>query len=255
MEEAEERVREWPWVIVAFAFVVVSPLAAMMTRDAHGRSLTTWIVVQAAATGIAWVIPQVRQLQADRRQLSAREREIDARVDAVLALDDALDPVVRLLGELALEKRKANREQIRAQAVPLVLATAAQLIGPERSRACWFTFDPGPPRQLVPVEAVGRAGQPTRTFLEGTPEGDAAVQLVLGDEELRVVDVEVDPPPGWDLDRDQAYRTFIAVSVTAGDVAYGMLTLDALEPGSLSADGARLLRLMAGALAVALSIT
>ncbi len=53
------------------------------------------------------------------------------------------------------------------------------------------------------------------------------------------------------LDRMHACAT----PVTAGDVAYGMLTLDALEPGSLSADGARLLRLMAGALAVALSIT
>lgn len=255
MEERTDRVREWPWVLMAFAFVVISPLAAMMTRDAQGRALTIWIVVQVVAGGLAWLIPQVRQLQSERRQLTAQEREIEARVKVVLALDDALDPVVRLLGELALEKRTLNREQIRAQAVPLVLATAAQLIGPERSRACWFTFDPGPPRQLVPVEAVGRAGQPTQTFVEGTPQGDAAVQLVLEDKELRVVDVEVDPPPGWDLDREQTYRTFIAVSVTAGDVAYGMLTLDALEPGSLTPDGARLLRLMAGALAVALSIS
>ena len=43
--------------------------------------------------------------------------------------------------------------------------------------------------------------------------------------------------------------------MTAGNVAYGMITLDALEPGSLTDSDLQLLRLMAGALAVALSIS
>ncbi|GGF46458.1 hypothetical protein GCM10011519_20530 [Marmoricola endophyticus] len=64
--------------------------------------------------------------------------------------------------------------------------------------------------------------------------------------------MRTDPPTGWDTDKDRDYRAFISVAVIAGDTALGMLTLDAVEPGSLDDDDMGLLRLMAGLLAVAL---
>ncbi len=143
---------------------------------------------------------------------------------------------------------------MRAQAIPLVLKTAAEFIGPDRSRACWFWLEPGPPKQLTPDQSAGRAGSPSTTFTEGTPSGDAAVGMVLADEDRLCEDIETSPPPGWDSTKQRDYRTFISVSVIAGDTAYGMLTLDALEPGDLTAEDKGLLRLMAGILAVALSV-
>ena len=95
---------------------------------------------------------------------------------------------------------------------------------------------------------------PTTTFTAGTPAGDAAIGLVLSDEDLLCEDLESAPPLGWDLSKERDYRTFISVSVIAGDIAYGMLTLDAVEPGTLDVEDKALLRLMAGVLAVALSI-
>lgn len=77
--------------------------------------------------------------------------------------------------------------------------------------------------------------------------------MVLRDEDRLCEDIETDPPPGWDRSKQRDYGTFISVSVIAGDTAYGMLTLDALEPGELTKEEMRLLRLMSGALAVALS--
>ena len=88
----------------------------------------------------------------------------------------------------------------------------------------------------------------------GTTAGDAAIGLVLADEDLLCEDLESAPPLGWDLAKERDYRTFISVSVIAGDTAYGMLTLDAVEPGTLDVEDKALLRLMAGVLAVALSI-
>ena len=164
-----------------------------------------------------------------------------------------MDPILRLLGVLALEQDEGERDQRRAEVVLLVLATAAHLIGPGRSRACWFRLDPGPPQTLEPQHSVGRAGSPTSVFVAGTPAGDATIGMVLADEELLCVDVEEDPPPGWDPAKQRDYRTFISVSVIAGDVAHGMLTLDALEPGDLTTDDMGLLRLLAGMMAVALS--
>lgn len=249
-----DRVRDLPWVAVALAFVVLSPVASILTKDASGRASVTWIVVQAVATGLAFAIPQFRQLRAEQREAEAKGREFDARVAIELAFNDALEPIVRLLGELALQTRKAPREQLRAQAVPLVLATAAQLIGPGRSRACWFALETGPPERLVPEEALGRAGAVTTTFEQGTPAGDAALDLVTTDAQLLVPDATVEPGPAWVLDPSPDYGCLMAVAVTAGNVAYGMITLDALEPGSLTDSDLQLLRLMAGALAVALSI-
>ncbi|HET7326897.1 MAG TPA: GAF domain-containing protein [Nocardioidaceae bacterium] len=225
-----------------------------MTRTTTGGKFATWFVIQILATGLAWLIPQIRQVAAERRQATAEVREFEARVQTVVAMNDALDPIIRLLGNLALEPRKVERDKFRAQAVPLVLTSAAQLIGPDRARACWFRLEPGPPTQLIPTDAVGRAGSPSTTFVEGTPSGDAAIGMVLNDEDRICEDILTEPPPGWDASKDRDYRTFVSVSVIAGDTAHGMLTLDALEPGELTKDDMRLLRLMAGALAIALSV-
>ncbi|KQT94138.1 hypothetical protein ASG49_04300 [Marmoricola sp. Leaf446] len=253
-EGDETRGRATAWLLVALVFAVVSPVTAALSRSATDLWFTFLVVTQAVATGLAFGIPQWRQLVASRREATAEEREIDVRVETRVAMNDALDPVLRLLGQLALEDDPVLRDQRRAQAIPLVLLTAAEFIGPERARACWFRLEAGPPMTLEPDSAAGRAGSPTTTFVAGTPAGDAAIGLVLADEDLLCVDLEAAPPPGWDQAKDRDYRCFISVSVIAGDTAYGMLTLDAVEPDSLDAEDKALLRLMAGVLAVALSI-
>jgi GAF domain-containing protein len=252
--EDDGKLRRWPWVVTAVVFVVLSPVAATFTRDADGKSLTFWVLAQVLATALAWLIPQLGQWRAEGRQKSAETREFEARVQTFLRMNDALDPIMRLLGEIALETSKVEREKLRAQAVPLVLTSATQLIGPERARACWFRLDDGPPKSLIPTSATGRAGSASTVFVEGSTSGDAAIGMVLNDEDRLCEDIEADPPPGWDSNKARDYRTFASVSVIAGDTAYGMLTLDALEPGDLTQDDMRLLRLMAGALAVALSV-
>lgn len=250
----EPRGRATAWFVAALVFAVISPVTAALSRSASDAWFTFLVVTQAVATGLAFGIPQWRQMTASRREATAEEREIDVRVETRVAMNDALDPVLRLLGQLALEDDPAVREQRRAQAVPLVLLTAAEFIGPARARACWFRLEAGPPTTLAPDSAAGRAGSPTTTFTAGTPAGDAAIGLVLADEDLLCEDLESAPPLGWDLSRERDYRTFISVSVIAGDTAYGMLTLDAVEPGTLDVEDKALLRLMAGVLAVALSI-
>ena len=246
--------RAWPWVAIALVFVLLSPVASILTRDATGRASVFWIVVQTLATAAAFLIPQVRQIRSEQRQVEAEESEFDTRVEVELAFNDALEPVVRLLGELALETDHAPRERRRAQTVPLVLTTTAQLTGQDRVRACWFALDPGPPERLVPHESLGRAGPVTTVFAGGTPAGDAAVDLVTTNGQLLVADLTADPSDRWRLDATAAYRSLVVVAVTVGNVAYGMITLDALEPDGFDDDDVALVRLMAGLLGTALSI-
>jgi hypothetical protein len=252
--DIETEGRPWVWVGAGLFFALLSAGSAALFRSASGTWLVILVVVQVAATGLAFVIPQARQVVASRSEATAEERELDARVETRVAMNDALDPILRLLGNLALEPDEVTRNQMRAQTIPLVLKTAAEFIGPDRSRACWFKLEPGPPTRLAPEDFAGRAGSPSTTFVAGTPAGDAAIGLVLGDQDRLCEDIVADPPPGWDSTRQRDYRTFISVSVIAGDTAYGMLTLDALAPGELDADDMGLLRLMAGILAVALAV-
>ncbi len=246
--------RAWPWVAVALVFVVLSPVASLLTRDATGRASVVWIAVQALATAAAFLIPQVRQIRSEQRQAKAEEREFDTRVEVELAFNDALEPVVRLLGELAQETGRGQRERLRAQAVPLVLTTTAQLTGQDRVRACWYALEPGPPQRLLPEESLGRAGPVTSVFARGTPAGDAALDLVTGNGQLLVGDLPADHPDLWRLDAAAVSRSLVVVAVTVGNVAHGMITLDALEPDTFDDDDVALVRLMAGLLGTALSI-
>jgi GAF domain-containing protein len=247
-------VHAWPWVAVALVFVVLSPVASILTRDATGRASIGWIVVQALATAAAFLIPQVRQIRSEQRQAKAEEREFDTRVEVEVAFNDALEPLVRLLGEVALESEQGRRDQLRAQVVPLTLTTAAQLTGQDRVRACWFALDPGPPERLLPQESLGRAGAVTTVFARGTPGGDAAVELVTTNGQLLVHDLSTEPVGGWRLDDAAASRSLVVVAVTVANVAYGMITLDTLETDGFDDDDVALVRLMAGLLGTALSI-
>ena len=193
--------KAWVWVAAGSFFVLVSAATAILFREASGSARVLLIVVQVVATVLAFLIPQARQVIASRSGATAEEREIEARVETRVAMNDALDPILRLLGNLALETDETARNQMRAQTIPLVLKTAAEFIGPDRSRACWFRLAPGPPTQLIPEDFAGRAGSPSTTFVEGTPAGDAAIGLALQDEDLLCADIVADPPPGWDSRR------------------------------------------------------
>ena len=60
----------------------------------------------------------------------------------------------------------------------MVLNSAAELVGHDRVRACWFELFRGPPRALQPKLHVGRSDAPNTNFVEGTPEGDAAFAMI-----------------------------------------------------------------------------
>jgi transcriptional regulator with GAF, ATPase, and Fis domain len=253
MSAPETQQREWPWLVLAVACVVGSPVAAYAAQQSTGSTVALFFGIQLMLTGLAFLIPQARQLHARRGEVTAEQRELEARADTRAAVNDALDPILRQLGDISAERSEAARERLIAQAIPFVLNAASNLIGSERSRACWFELTDESPPRLVPRLAAGRSGSPTTTFEAGTAAGDAAINMVLAGENRLCRNIETDPPPGWDSSKQRDYRTFISVTVAAGDTAFGMLTLDALEPGDLSNDDLHMLGLMASALAAALA--
>jgi GAF domain-containing protein len=106
---------------------------------------------------------------------------------------------------------------------------------------------------LVPTEYSGRVDDPLQPVREGTPEGGLVFDMIRHNHHLLCPDADASPLQGWQVVAPQTYLSFAAVPVAAGQNAFGMLMVDALERGSIRQLDVPLLRLLAGLLGDALS--
>ena len=77
--------------------------------------------------------------------------------------------------------------------------------------------------------------------------------MIRRNQHLFCPDLVASAQPGWTVTAPQTYRSFAAVPVAAGQSAFGMLMVDALEQDGIGRDDVPLLRLLAGLLAGALA--
>ena len=168
-------------------------------------------------------------------------------------MNEVLDPIIRRLGA------GGGAAALDQQVLLLVVKTAAEILGPRPgTRSCFLELQQGPPMRLVPTDyRAGRIGSYQRSFIAGTVNGDDAIQMVLNNGPRRFCpNIDETPPPGLDPAQfSEDYKTFISVPVVAGDTAYGMLTVDAPNPGDLEERDADLLGVMAGLAAIALTMS
>jgi GAF domain-containing protein len=228
--------------------VFMATLAGILCGSTHGTARAWWIVTACLSACVAFGVPALDRLK------QSREGAVTADVGVALmtAMNDSLDPIVRQLGRLATAAPD-DRDAIREQIGPMVLNSAAELVGHDRVRACWFELHRGPPRALRPELHVGRSDAPSTHFIEGTPEGDAAFAMIESNTDMFYPDVGAQPPPGWQGGDRHDYVTFVSVPVVAGTTAYGMLSVDSLSVGDLREHHVAMVRLLAGLLADALA--
>jgi hypothetical protein len=231
------------------AFLALAALAGILAGTSQGTARAWWIAVNLISVAAAVIVQAIEQRRRERERQAAEIVAVDMRV----AMNDALDPIVRQLGKIAVAGSRRERDELREQTIPMVLYSASLLIGPDRVRACWFRLDQRRPRTLRPELSEGRADVTRTTFIEGTPVGDSVFELLTNNVHRFCEDVSVSPPPGWDAAHPHEYRTFLSVPVIAGSTAFGLLSVDSLLPGDLTEGDVPLLRLLAGLLADALA--
>lgn len=73
---------------------------------------------------------------------------------------------------------------LQGQAVTVVLAAAAEVLGGQRLRACYFALTPGAPARLVNAGFRGRAEAPRTAFVGSGPLGDRARELLARRDDL-----------------------------------------------------------------------
>jgi GAF domain-containing protein len=212
-----------------------------------------WTLGAVAASVTAAGVPAYEQIRKEQMRARAEQVAVDAAVAMRVTLNDALDPIVRQLGRVATAPSKHEREALQEATIPMVVDSAAHIVGSGRVRACLFRFAPGAPGMLVPTQYSGRVDDPLEPIGEGTPPGDLVFGVIRRNQHLFCPDLDADPPPGWNVSAPQTYKSFAAVPVAAGQNAFGMLMVDALEKDGIRRADVPLVRLLAGLLADALA--
>lgn len=236
--------------------LVLAVLTPVLSTLATGQFSwgNAWFWALVAASGGTYLTGRVATRQARKRQWAAEDSERMARIDTRIQIADVLRPLAETLAKMPSLSKSEKREQCESMKRGVVDA-ASELLGPDRARAGWFEYVDGKSPRLVPVAELRRGREdPQRTeFVQGTVEGDAALALLDNDTTRFCSDVDTDPPPGWDSNNHPAYRTFISAGVVADGRKFGMLTLDALEPGDLTDNDVYAMSLLAKLLAAALA--
>jgi GAF domain. len=203
----------------------------------------------------AAVVPIVRNSRRESATARADELAVQARAEMRVAINDALSPLISALAELAAARAAADRKTLTERVLTLGVTVAAGLVDAVRARSTLYQLDPASTGwRLVPTNNAGRSDQARTVFEEGTDAGDAVRAMVDGDEIVYCRDIRQEQPLGWVADPSRSYRTFISVPVTAGDEAFGMLTVNALEPDDLGDEDVSTMRVISAVLGAALAL-
>jgi len=211
-----------------------------------------WALGAVVASVTAAGVPAYEQIRKEQLRARAQRAAVDAAVMMRVTMNDALDPIVRQLGRV-VTAGKHDRQALAEATIPMVVDSAAHLAGAGRVRACLFRFAPGTPAVLVPAQYSGRVDDPLEPITEGTAEGDLVFGMIRHNQHLFCPDLDTSPPPGWRVAAPQTYKSFAAVPVAAGQNAFGMLMVDALDADGIRRADVPLIRLLGGLLAVALA--
>jgi hypothetical protein len=244
---------QWRWLVpLTVAAAACAWIAGLVAGRAFGTERLILVVAGAVLTSLAAGLPLWQQRLASQARADAVTAARVARAAMRVALEDALDPFVHLVGRLA-EARGSDKVRLRGEAIQLAVTTVAALAGAQRIRVCLFLLDEGPPRRLHAERFAGRAGPPTHEFYADSSTGAAMLRLLDRRAWTYVADTAVDPPRFW-WDIERGYRTYLAGPVATPDDVLGLLTLDALAPGELTDVDLTLTRLLTDLLATALLI-
>jgi transcriptional regulator with GAF, ATPase, and Fis domain len=238
--------------VVSLAAVAFATLSGM-EAGAASVDRPWWTLGAVLASVTAAGLPAYEQIRRERLRSQAEQAAVEAAVAMRVTMNDALDPIVRQLGRVASATSRQERQVLQEAAIPMVLDSAAHLVGSSRARACLFRFAAGTPRALVPDQYAGRADEPLPAFAEGTEQGDQVFAMLRHNGHLWCPDLDADPPPGWPATGQHGYKSFIAVPIAAGSTGFGMLMVDSLARDGVSEAEVPLVRLFAGLMADALA--
>ncbi len=233
--------------------VVAFALGSLAGRETAGFGYAALLVAAGIVTAMAVGLPMYAERAAAVRAADAEHSAERAKQQMRLVVGRVLTPLAYLLGEITdARPRTGELERLQGQAVQVVLSAATELVERRDVRACFFCVAPGRFRRLELAGYYGRAEPATVAFVGDTGLGEEAFRMIDNDEDGFYPDLTQDAPWGWAEARHR-HRSLIAVPVVTDERQFGLLTLDALEPGALAERDVEVVRLLGELLAAALN--
>jgi GAF domain-containing protein len=239
---------------VRFAYLVQPVAVAMaigIASKVHGVAAWAWLGV---GIGILALTACVQVLRESYRS-HLREQNDNAAAEQLVALRDALRPIVEsiadmhTLPEATRGERANNIAQRSADALALVMQN-----GIPGFRSVVYRQD-DVAGVLSVLARAGRSEREPHEFRRGDDRGNAAFSTVERREACFVRDVsddaEVAGLEGAYSGTRTGYRTFIAAPIADRQRTYGMVAVDAPAPGDLLWSDQHLVMLVADLLAIA----
>ncbi len=247
--------RAWWWPVALPAALTAAAwlIQVLVSADLPGWGRAVLVVAGTLSALLAFALP-ARRLAVERRTRDAAEQLASEAVAGYkIKVHDMLIPLALTVGEAVAASRTGQRRDAQAALRQMAVAFAADNVGPERSRACYYQLAGSAPKRHVDLKNWhGRHKVPRASFTEDSPRG-ALVLDVITDRDARLVEnVDTADLPGWSPGASE-YKTFICVAVSAGSRVFGILTVDSLHPGDLTEDDLDMARLFAHLLATGLA--
>jgi hypothetical protein len=242
------------WRIGAAIAGAVGALA-YLAQTLVGFDLALWlkILLASGGTGLLFFSIALPNWQV-AQEARARKAALATANEAVAAYDikvhKVLVPLSGLLGKVIAASEK-ERRALQERLKQFVIDSALDNMQGTDPRSCFYAVEENPHRRLVLDGAWReRNTRPREEFKTGDDAGNEALRI-LDDRETKFVrDTDKQPPPGWTQDRD--YKTYIQVAVASGTKPYGLLCVDAVNPGDLTDIDRRHVELLAQRLGCAL---
>lgn len=232
--------------------------AAYLFQIVVAIDLATWLRWMITIIGTLLLFASVAlPIRKANRSEVARNTAEQLAQEAVAAYDrrmhGVLIPMSGLLAELMAAPTALARERQQAQIKQAVVGYAIDNISGTEPRACLFEFQDGTPQKLVCTTLwKGRTKAPRQEFVQGDLAGDEAFRVLRSKATKYVEEVTTQNSPGMPQGRD--YKTYLQAPVYNDDHFFGLLCVDAPNPGDLKESDRRLAELLAQLLGVALAI-
>lgn len=212
------------------------------------------VTIGVLASGLTVLLPALEIRRERGRIVAAEQIAAERLAEYKVTTNDMLIPLSLAVTDVVAAPTVTARREARQSLRQMTVGFAAEYVGPERSRSCFYDLadDPQTGDRMLRLRAWhGRNRQPRTRFDPANPAEAQVFALVDSLDSMIVTDVQEVHLLGW---TDVAeYRTFVAVTVCAGETPLGLLTVDSLRPGDLTEEDLDLVRLFAQLLAAGLS--
>ena len=187
---------------------------------------------------------------------SVKEKAVAAaKLDQLVRVHDELIPVASSIADMArypLSDRGLYLKAVAQAAASALEKLVSEHVQRPRAVVYWLDVDAGPV-SMKPLGFKGRGRRP-QPFEAGTTRGDAAIEFAFEGKPGTIwPDLTSTKPPGF-VGSASDYKTFVSMPISTESGAYGMVSLDAPEPNSLTAGDQSIAAIIAEVMSIAFEV-